>query len=88
MLMPSVVAQLLRGRLKMGCMLTWLKNSCYIGGGLRVLQALLFCVLQKQVHGWRQAVDGELVAIAQLIVAFTEGACGKGRAVRVGLGTH
>ena len=35
--MPSVVAQLLRGRLKMGCMLTWLKNSCYIRAGLRVL---------------------------------------------------
>ena len=26
--------------------------SAHAGGGLRGLQALLFCVLQKQVHGW------------------------------------
>ena len=62
--------------------------SAHTGGGLRGLQALLLSVLKKQVHGWRQAVDGQLVAIAQLIVAFTEGACGKGRVVRVGLGTN
>lgn len=58
------------------------------GCGLRGLHTLLLSVLQQQVHGWRQAVDGQLVAIAQLIVAFTESACGKDRAIRVGLGAE
>lgn len=48
--------------------------ATHTGHGLRGLQALLLSVLQQQVHGWRQAIDGQLVAIAQLIVAFTKSA--------------
>lgn len=58
------------------------------GCGLWGLHTLLLSVFQQQVHRWRQAVDGQLVAIAQLIVAFTESACGKDRAIRVSLGAE
>jgi hypothetical protein len=40
-------------------------------------------VLQQQVHRWGQAIDGQLIAVTQLVIAFTKSSCGKGRVISV-----
>lgn len=65
--------------------------TAHTRGGLGRLQALLLRVLQQQVHRWGQAIDGQLIAVTQLVIAFTKSSCGKGRVISVvwgGLMSH
>lgn len=57
--------------------------TAHTRGGLGRLQALLLRVLQQQVHRWGQAIDGQLIAVTQLVIAFTKSSCGKGRVISV-----